>query len=586
MAVANGMTAIALDAAVELAPGVSRGSIDVLDKGRLLARIDLPQTLGTRVSIPLAGVPVVDGHATFELRTRVVADGPCLLDRFTPAVRLVDLKTVYSGVDAPPTVVAEFLPPVLQKVSVYVPASPKASETEAALQLVADLVSQYRPQPVLVETHSFQPGQIVADHPSAPLERQIAVTDEPQPFVELRSDGPAPLLRLAGHGEALTDQVRLLTSDLARLAVTPRAAAGDLAARSQIAPTRATLQDLGEVNLSVTAPLHATVDIGLDQTRFGRPVRNVTLDLRGSYTPPPASSSGRLVVLIGNRELDSWPATGDGHFSRSIHIPNDLLGRFTTVSVRFDQAGPSAGCGLDNPITLEIDPASEVHTESTDEPRPGGFGALPQGLLPRVDVGLADGGFDDTRRAVSLISGLQRLSDAPLIPQVVDFDAAVVSDLPAILIAANGGIPRSIPLPLTEVEVSTLKVLTNEGATDMQVLPGVSFGSLQAAWTGHRMILAATSTKAPDLVDDILRQLDADPALWERLTGDVLFEPRGRPMQMLSLNDRSPTEIPEENASPLVRNIAIAGVALAVATCLAVGFVLVRNRRSPGRTRR
>lgn len=582
VAVADGIRPTALDVGVELAPGVTRGSIDVVAQNRLLARLNLPLTPDERLSLPLVGVPVVDGHATFEVRTRVFTDGECLLDRFTPAVRLVDQRVIYDGVETQPTTVADFLPPVLQKLSIYVPPTPTRPETQAALQLATDVIAHYRHQPVLIETRPLPGGQVVADHASGPLERQIAVTEGADTFVELRSDGPAPLLRIAGHGTQLTNQVRLITNDLARLAVTPRAASGELAAQPQIAPTHTTLQDLGELNLSATAPIHATVDIGLDQARLGRLVGNVVLDLRGSYTPLPSTQSGRIVVSVANRELDSWPAASDGHFARSITIPDNLLGRFTTVSVRFDQTGPSSGCGLDSPITLDIDPSSDVHTEAATAPHPGGFAALPQGLMPRVDVGLLDGGFDDTRRAISLISGLQRLSEAPLLTQVVDFTAAASGSSPAVLIAANGGIPASVALPLAQVEVSKLRVLTAEGSTDLEVFPGIAFGSLQAAWSGDRMVLAATSTRSPQLLDEILRQLDSDPTMWNRLSGDVAFQALGRPLEMLSLADTSKAAQSTSKPSNIVRNLVATAGVLAGLGAIGAVFVFVRRRRSTG----
>lgn len=140
--------------------------------------------------------------------------------------------------------------------------------------------------------------------------------------------------------------------------------------------------------------------------------------LRGSYTPLPAAIGGQLVASIAGEVIDRWPADASGTVDRWVDVPDRLLQRYTSLGLRLDIAGDTGRCGEFQPLTLTIDGDSPVLSSPAEPPVPGGFQSIPQSLMPRAAVGV-DGGFDDTRRAVAIMTGLQRLSALPIDTEVM-----------------------------------------------------------------------------------------------------------------------------------------------------------------------
>lgn len=576
-----GLVPTAVEARVEMPPAIARGTIDVFSDERLLGRVELPSGVDARVSLPLIGALVEEGIAVISLRALLVpVEGQCVLDWRDPPLRLVDAAVAYRGEEAQPAAIANFLPPVLQTLTVYLPSEPSPAETQAAVQVSTAVVAHYRPQPVRVQVGELPPGEPRPDHAPGLLERQVAVREGGEGQLTLLDNG-APLLLLSGENGQLTDQVRLLTSDLSALAVTPRAAAANFEAPPQLPPTAQTLGQLGQGQLSATSIGQVSVTFGIDQTRLGRSARNVRVHLEGNYTPLPSSLNGRIAVSVGGQEIDSWPVAPDGLISRWVTVPDTLLGRFTTMTVTLQTVGQSTGCGLDQPVTLVISERTEVRSDTAAPPVPGGFASLPQALMPRLLFGLKDGGIADARRAVQIATGLQRLTPVPLAPELRDFDTAAAGTDPVVLIAASGGIPDSVRLPLTRVEESTLDVAVEGQSQSSRIVvyPGIAFGSLQVAFNGGRTVLAATSTGDPGDLDAILRWLEDDPTRWVRLGGDVVFQTGGRLPVTLSIAVEAPLAQQQAQSSTAVRAVAIVAAALAAAGLGAALVVLVRRVR-------
>ena len=133
--VPNGLTPGALTADVELPPYVQGGTLIVTQGGRTLSRVELLQAESTPVSIPLTGARVVDDAVTFTAAQQAVARRratACTTRRFrcsSPTPR-----STYTGTEAPPTVVADFLPPVLQRMTIFIPRTPSPAESDAAVR--------------------------------------------------------------------------------------------------------------------------------------------------------------------------------------------------------------------------------------------------------------------------------------------------------------------------------------------------------------------------------------------------------------------------------------------------------------------
>src|SRR5439155_19593691 len=141
----------------------------------------------------------------------------------------------------------------------------------------------------------------------------------------------------------------------------------------------------------------------------------------GSYTPLPSSVGGQVVAAVGGATINSWPADSTGIIDRWVDIPDRLLQRYINLGVAINITGNTGRCGEFQPITLTIDGDSPVQSSLAKPPVPKGFQALPQALMPRVQIGTSDK-FDDTRRAVAILVGLQRLSARPIDTVVPSLD--------------------------------------------------------------------------------------------------------------------------------------------------------------------
>jgi hypothetical protein len=578
--VSPGLVPATLNAVVELPPGVNAGSISVTQDNRTISRIDLPPVSQTPVSIPLEGVQVVGNAVTVLLRGQLIPpSGYCLLDTAIP-LSLRNATIAFSGREIAPRAVADFLPPILQRVTIFIPAVPSRAESDAALRLTAAIVARYGKQQLDVGVAPLLADPAALAPPPTPFERQIVVREGPGGGVSLDGAVDVPTLYITGSGNELTNQVRMVTADLSRLAVASRAVAGPLRTSPQLPPDTTTIRDLGQNGVNATA-LKPQVSVALDQTRLGRPVRDVRVQLKGSYTPLPASVGGQVVVAVGGQTVDRWPTDSSGTIDRWVNVPNALLQRYTNLNVAVDITGDTGPCGRFQPVTLTIDGATTVQTRAADVFSEAGFQALPQALMPRAQVGIGQDALADTVRAATIIEGLQRLSALPLDTEVVSLQDAIASKSPAVLIAADGWKDDDIVLPVTARANSTLDVqrIGNDGeASTLQLDPGQQLGSLQTVVDDGRTLLIATSNGAAGQLDSLLNWLNQDRLRWSQLSGTaVLAAPDREPVTV----DPGPprTAITPESPRTGQRWVWIgAGVAVA-AVVLAVGLSLVSRRR-------
>jgi hypothetical protein len=573
-----GLVPTALTAIVEIPVNLRAGILTVTQDDRTISRVPLPDGDGLPISIPLAGVNVVDNSVTLNLRSYLAPlDGYCL-DPTNP-LRLTDAAIRYDGAELPPATVADFLPPVLRKLTILIPEKPLFIESDAAVRLATAVVSRYGKQNPEIEVVGLAGGQTDPPAPSGPLERQIVIREGPDVMVGLSGVSGVPSLLISGPPNQLIDQTRLLASDLSRLAVSSKAVVGPLKSTPQLPPDMTTIRQLGQPGVNATA-LSPQVSVALDQTRLGRPVRNVRVHLRGNYTPLPSSIAGSVVVAINGETLEQWPTDGAGVIDRWVDVPDRLLQRYTNLGVAINISGDTGRCGEFQPITLTIDGESDVQSARADPPLPAGFQSMPQTLMPRVDVGIGQDTFADTRRAVAILVGLQRLSALPIDTEVMALQQAVDSPLPAVLISPDGWSDQRITLPVNASKSGELKVAGVEGTTDQTTLtldPAQRIGSLQTAVDGQRTMLIATSNGAPEQLDALLTYLNADPARWSRLTGTAVLAPFGHdPVTIGAVSSAEPSMSTEDGSGVQYWWIG-AGVVAVVA--VGSGLILLRSRR-------
>lgn len=553
------------------------GTLEVSQDERIISRVPLPPDQAP-ITIPLAGARIVDNAVTVLLRSYLtLPDGYCIFDPSNP-LRLIGTEVRYSGQELAPTTVADFLPPVLQRLTLGVPSNPSRAESDAAVRLATATVARYGPQRTEIDVISTD-GVL---RPPVPLERQILIREGDAPGVRLQGPNAVPALLVTGPPADLANQARLLSSDLSALAVQSGAVAGPLAAVAQLPSDHTTIRELGQPGVNATDLVNPRVTVPLDQTRIGRSVKNVRVHLQGSYTPLPGNLAGQVTVSVAGEMLARWATEPSGQIDRWIDVPQRLIERYTNLDVAVDAAGNTGRCGEFQPITLTIDGESAVETELASPPVPAGFQSLPQALMPRVEVGIDDG-FDNLRRAVSILTGLQRLSGLPFDTAVVSRADAIASANSAVVVSPEGWNEERVTLPVTVDADGVITVENVDGSGNSSTLaldPRVGFGSLQTQYTGGRTLLVATSSNAPAELDRLLAWLDSDINRWSGLTGDAVVSMPGRePIQLTT-----PAAAADPAASPGDRQTVYLAVGIGVLALVVLGaaLIILRGRRSRG----
>ncbi|WP_236950238.1 hypothetical protein [Mycobacterium sp. MS1601] len=579
--VPQGLSPASLEVLVELPVNVATGTLIVSQQDRTLSRVAVPPNADrVPVSLPLLGAEVVDNAVTITVRSYLVPiEGYCL-DPTNP-LRLTDANIRYLGTEVAPRTIAEFLPPVLRQLNLFLPQEPTSTETDAAIRMATAVVARYGQQDTLVTVSPLAQGQDAPQGPTLPFQRRVVISESADQGVSL-SDGPGvPTLTIGGPAAELMNQTRLLTSDLGRLALSSQAVVGPLRSSPQLPPDVTTLRDLGQGGASATA-LTPQVNIALDQTRLGRPAHNLRVHLKGSYTPLPSTVGGQLVASIGGETIDRWTVDSSGVIDRWVDVPDRLLQRYTNLGVAMNITGNTGRCGEFQPVTLTIDGDSPVESVRADPPVPSGFQSLPQALMPRVEVGIADG-FDDARRAVGILVGLQRLSSLPMDTVVVPVDDALSSSNPAVIIEATSWTHDNIVLPVagnSDGEITVQNAAGDGEPSTLRLDPALAFGSLQALYSGNRTLLVATSNGAASQLDELLNWLAADPERWARLSGDALISaPQRAPVVVDTLADgQQAFESADQEQSFPVLWVGVA-VAVIVGAALAIGAGMSMRRK-------
>lgn len=527
--VPRGLAPTTLNATVELPVNMQSGLLTVMQGERILGRVNLAPTDQVPMEIPLVGAEVLGDSMNVTMHTYLIPlDRACF--RAESPLRLANGTISYSGVEQSPSTVAQFLPPVLRQLTIFLPESPSAAESEAAMQLASSTTAHYGSQTPQIAVVPLAKGQAVPPTPPQPLERQVVIKEGPNDGLALQGDPAAPWLLVSGPlGQAGDADIALLFSDLAQLALSDKASVDSLVPDQHFLGDTAALRDLNQTSLTATA-LEPQVSIGLDQTLFGRSIHNVRVQLKGSYSPLPSGAGGQIVVTVGDETIDHWPADGTGDIDRLVTVPDRLLQRYTTIGVSLNDGGNAGRCGDfytfapgDWVPTLTIDGDSTVQSTPAKPPVPSGFQSLPQALMPQVAVGIKPRSFPDTVRAVNILVGLQKgTSSTPIDVAVKSVQEAIDSPNPAILIAADGWDNSDIVLPVSAAATGpiTFNAVDPGGKPTMLTLdPALRFASLQTVFNNDRSLVIATSNGPAAQLDELFGWLNSEPRRWQNLRG-------------------------------------------------------------------
>ncbi|MDV8077177.1 hypothetical protein R4P47_11455 [Rhodococcus sp. IEGM 1370] len=575
-----------LDAVLTVPAWLDRGWVDVESDGRPITRITLDNAAPTTaVSIPLAAVPTVDGAIALDLIPSLIPDDRYCPDPASDAVRLIDATVAYQGQPAVPGTIADFLPVVLRTLTLFVPSDADRETITAATIVATSVIHHYGAQPVRVAVRPD--SELAGAAPDGPFERSVVLAKNSDAGVELiyPVDQAPPRMYLTGTGSDLTDQARLITSDLSDIAVSTAASAGPSSATAQLPPESITLDDLGIGTVTGSGGATATASITIDQTRLGRSASNLSVHLIGSYTP----GAGSVRATVNGSPLAVWEADDTGRLDRWIDVPNSALSRVETLDISVDHPSTTGGggCSAAADTSVTVDGSTLVRSSDSTTPAPLGLRSMPQALMPQFEIALADESYAGVVRAVTMATGLQRLSSLPLLPEVVSMEQALDGSAPALVIAPASELPDTVTLPLSSIDETTFRVADPEsagGAVELTVDTDEPFATVQVTSVQDNAVLVGSWNSAPDRFDAMLSWLDDDPARWFALDGDIVFAAQNTEPISLSgsaLSGADDTVAAPENTTDRT-TVLVVGVGLAVLTVAGVSALVLalRGRRS------
>lgn len=143
-----GLTPRTLAATVQTPVDLASGNLEAWSGDLLLARIPIDGSEEfIRVEVPLERAEVRDEVAAVTLRTVLASGGLACPDWTERSLELRDAEVIYDGDPEMPRVLADFIPPVLETLEIYLPDTPTSVEAEAAAELAT--ISSARPGSVI-----------------------------------------------------------------------------------------------------------------------------------------------------------------------------------------------------------------------------------------------------------------------------------------------------------------------------------------------------------------------------------------------------------------------------------------------------
>lgn len=558
----------------------SAGFVEITDgAGRVLSTVGLPAVVPEQAVVPFdvdistARITASKVPLSFTVRQPPVTPDRCGLGQ---QVTLSDLSAVFTGVEPAPTSIANFFPPVLQRLTIYAPVDADDAEKQAALSLASAVTRMYRPQPVDVRAVAQPRG---ATPPPAPQFTRAVVIERGDAGISVVNPDRADVfLRVSGRGNQLSDQVALVSDDLQSLAQVPQARVDQPGALSLPEGETFSFGDLG-MRGETSVLRTSTLPVGVDLSALGSGhIDGLQMHLLATHTPVAEMDAASLTVSVNGQSVAAVPLTESGRVDLSVDVPAEFLRQRINVDSEVTFSPRQLCTPTTAPMTFELDPRSTLTVHRGGGPLDG-FGAVPSGLAPEFLVAFDGSSPDQLDFAVRAVSDAARMTGSPLTPRVVDVNAAADARTGAIIVANTATIDgTSLRPPLggqgAQLEVGLsreLRAEVNRGLGAVQVF---------ADQPRDRTVMLVTTTGAWSLVEPLFGYIDAQPDGLASLTGNVLAAGPEAVVTNLSLGGSESTEPAAEDSDGSLWWLLAAGVA--VTTLLVTGALAWRRRRQLG----
>ncbi len=513
----TGMQAEALKFTVRVSADVQSGFLEIYNRERVLQTFPL-ESSSQSVEFSLNDAQIESGYLVLRLISRLRSQDDLCETAYVGAwLDIEDAFLKLGGQPAQPKTVAEFFPPLLTHLVIEAPPPLKPEQAEAVLRLVAALQAKYAAQPfTILLVSDFQ--ELPTEIRQQPLARRVIVRQNPQAGIAVQSDQTPPTLILQGEGQALSTHSAWVSSSFQAFGV-----GNPVQVRAWNEPGKAnskivTLSDLGYPLQQVSGVGRLDISFTFSQADLGGSLHNLYARLVGTHTPIEALASATLTVLFNGAQVRSQLLANTTQYDLYLSLPNSLLRRENTLTLRFDYTPRQGECRIGvSPFTAQLWENSYLQFE-TGETLPVGFYRFPQRLLPEAEVTIEPLTLDNLRRATELVSALQKLSKRPLQMTWIDWQAGQTSKKSWLLLQGEADQVAKLKPP---VELTPFRLVDVSGRELLRLEGENPFAVLQAFEHNQRQVLLLTALEQAELMDQLLSHLEQNPNGWYDLAGDV-----------------------------------------------------------------
>ncbi len=493
-----GLRPAALEIYLETSPLLPKGYFSVLNEGRPLKEVVLSP--GKHVlRVPLAKARTQNGILALTFRSRFEGEDVCA-GQSLYAVRILPESRIHlQGVPQIPKTIAEFFPPYLKKVVVYLP-EPTPAAADMVLWLSAYLSRRYPGRPLAFSLKPFTSWEQIE---YGPWKRSIVWRPSEGAHLVGLQEGMALVLGTRAEAARL-----FLANPGLSSAVFPAEATKTIELQSpyEVGPTRSLAQlGYGPQTVRGVGTLSAYYSFALAD--FGPYTHPIGMRLRVIHTP--VKGRAYLELILNGTPFDTLGLEGT-KLDAWVSMPANLLERNNTLELRFTYSPQEGACPRGAlPFSATVDPRS-FFTLSEGQLLQG-FDALPQSFLPKFTVYLEPLDLFKLGMAARLVYHLQATTRTPLWPQIGGLEARP-------LMAIGGpALPKRLKAPL---RTPGFRLVDGQSRTWLEVYPGTPYAALQAFSQGGGTVLLLSHTSSDGrLLDRFLRNLLADG--WFNLHGDI-----------------------------------------------------------------
>ena len=514
----SGLATVTLPLPPGLVPVVLDGTLTTLADSAGTVRVRVGSSseefnveTGGVFSIPVPFEAIENNSVTVEVRnTLEPGKGECDGD-FTTTATIENLVLGFIGKETPPTTIAGFFSPPVQKVTLISTGEPTLASAEATLAAAGAIATRYdRSVPIVTVTDqqfSADPNALRdVDGPKRIV--RLLPTDDSTVTVSITNPG-TPTLTISGPGDQLADAAAALASPSLGLAGAP--VATELSeTRQATVTTTLTLEQLGAATPRLAGLGRLEFALPVPQDQFGGTVDAVAIHLEGAHTPVPAGGLATASILWNDQLVASQLLADNDQYVADVTVEGPLMRRDNFLVVRLEVTPPGGNCGTaTQPMQMDLNGFASTLTGTPGQSLSAGFNRFPQAFGSDLHVAFGSQQLTPTlvNAACSMVVSLQHAASAQLQVSTQDFASFVTAPYPGLVIGATPADADTLEAPLRYEDWRAI----NAAATEFTVTVDGPFAALEAFELDGRNILMLGSTDPTEQSMPLVVQL-ADEA--------------------------------------------------------------------------